>query len=89
MTQRAVITFKPEPGFTEEARRDNVTGTVRLRAILSASGEVTGISVVKGLPSGLTEKAIAAARQIKFRPAQKDGHTVSQYVVLEYNFNIY
>jgi TonB family protein len=89
VTQRAVITFKPEPGFTEEARKENVTGTVRLRAILSASGEVTGISVVKPLPGGLTEKAIQAARQIKFRPAQKDGHTVSQYIVLEYNFNIY
>jgi periplasmic protein TonB len=89
VTQRALITFKPEPGFTEEARRNNVTGTVRLRAVLSASGEVMNISVVKGLADGLTEKAIAAARQIRFRPAQKDGHTVSQYVVLEYNFNIY
>ncbi|HEX8145649.1 MAG TPA: energy transducer TonB [Pyrinomonadaceae bacterium] len=86
---RALITSKPEPGFTEEARKNGVTGTVRLRAVLSASGEVTNISIVKGLPGGLTEKAIAAARQIKFRPAQKDGHTVSQYVVLEYNFNIY
>jgi TonB family protein len=86
---RALITFKPEPGFTEEARKNNVTGTVRLRAVLSASGEVTNVSVVKGLTDGLTEKAIAAARQIKFRPAQKDGRTVSQYVVLEYNFNIY
>jgi protein TonB len=86
---RAVITYKPEPGFTEEARRENVTGLVRLRAVLSASGEVTNISIVKGLPSGLTEKAITAARQIKFRPAQKDGRTVSQYVTLEYNFNIY
>ena len=89
VNERAIITFKPEPGFTEEARKNNVTGTVRLRAILSASGEVSNISIVKGLPDGLTEKAIAAARQIKFRPAQKDGRTVSQYVVLEYNFNIY
>ena len=89
VTVRAVIISKPEPGFTEEARRDNVTGMVRLRAVLSASGEVTNISVVKGLPSGLTEKAIFAAKQIRFRPAQKDGHTVSQYVTLEYNFNIY
>ena len=86
---RALITFKPEPGFTEEARKNNVTGMVRLRAILNASGEVSNISIVKGLPDGLTEKAMAAARQIKFRPAQKDGRTVSQYVVLEYNFNIY
>jgi len=89
VTARAVITSKPEPGFTEEARTLNITGTVRLRAVLSASGEVTNISVVKGLPAGLTEKAITAARQIKFRPATKDGHTVSQYVTLEYNFNIY
>src|SRR5947209_8231119 len=89
VTQRAIITFKPEPGFTEDARKENVTGTVRLRAVLSASGAVTNVTVVKGLPDGLTEKAIEAARQIKFRPAQKDGHTVSQYVTLEYNFNIY
>ena len=86
---RAVIISKPEPGFTEEARKENITGTVRLRAVLTASGDVTNISVVKGLSGGLTEKAINAAKQIKFRPAQKDGHTVSQYVTLEYSFNIY
>jgi TonB family protein len=89
VTQRAVITFKPEPGFTEEARRNGVTGTVRLRAILSASGEVRNVTTIKGLPDGLTEKAISAARQIKFRPAELNGRAVSQYVVLEYNFNIY
>jgi TonB family protein len=89
VTRKALITFKPEPGFTEEARKNNVTGVVRLRAILHSSGGVQGISVVKGLPDGLTEKAISAARQIRFTPAEKDGHAVSQYVVLEYNFNIY
>jgi hypothetical protein len=50
---------------------------------------VQGISVVKGLPDGLTERAISAAKQIRFTPAEKDGRTVSQYVTLEYNFNIY
>ncbi|HEX8284775.1 MAG TPA: energy transducer TonB [Pyrinomonadaceae bacterium] len=89
VTRKALITFKPEPGFTEEARKNNVTGVVRLRAVLSASGSVTNIQTVKGLPDGLTEKAISAARQIRFTPAEKDGRTVSQYVVLEYNFNIY
>src|SRR5215207_9463605 len=87
--RKALITFKPEPGFTEEARKNNVTGVVRLRAVLHASGSIQCISVVKGLPDGLTEKAIAAARQIRFTPAEKDGRHVSQYVVLEYNFNIY
>lgn len=89
VTKKALITYKPEPPFTEWARRFGVTGVVRLRAILHSSGAMQNISVVKGLPHGLTEKAIAAARQIRFEPAQKDGRPVSQYVVLEYNFNIY
>jgi TonB family protein len=88
VTRSAVITSKPEPGFTEEARRNNVEGVVRLRAVFDASGRVTNIAVVKGLPDGLTEKAIAAAVQIRFTPAEKDGRTVSQYVVLEYNFSV-
>ena len=89
LVRKAVIVFKPEPGYTEEARRNDITGVVRLRAVLTPAGEVTNISVVKGLPDGLTQRAIAAARHILFFPAEKDGRTVSQYVVLEYNFNIY
>ena len=89
VTQKALITFKPEPGFTEGARKFSVVGVVRLRAILHTSGEMRSISVVKGLPHGLTEKSIAAARQIRFEPARKDGRPVSQYVVLEYNYNLY
>jgi TonB family protein len=89
VTQKAHILTKPEPTYTEEARKNQVTGTVVLRAILSSSGQVTGIVPVSRLGDGLTEKAIAAARQIKFVPASKDGHPVSMYVQLEYNFNLY
>lgn len=89
VTRKAQITSKPEPNYTEEARKNNVTGTVRLRALLSSSGSVTNISAIKGLPDGLTERAIAAARQIRFVPAQKDGRNVSMWVTLEYSFNIY
>lgn len=89
VTKKALITAKPEPKFTEDARRYNVTGVVRIRAILAATGEVTSLSVAKWLPHGLTHQALDAARGIRFEPAQKDGHVVSQYVTLEYNFNIY
>lgn len=47
------------------------------------------VFVVRGLPHGLTETAIGAAVRIRFEPAQKDGRAVSQYVVLEYNYNIF
>jgi hypothetical protein len=44
---------------------------------------------VQKLAGGLTEKAIAAARQIRFVPATRNGHPVSMYMQLEYNFNLY
>lgn len=89
MAKKALIVFKPEPGYTEEARRNNTSGVVRLRAVLSSSGAVTNLTVMKDLPDGLTEKAVSAARRILFFPAVKDGRRVSQYVVLEYAFHIY
>jgi TonB family protein len=89
VTKKVAILSKPDPVYTEEARRNLVSGVVRLRAVLNSNGTVTGISVIKGLPNGLTERAVAAARKIKFRPAEKDGRIVSQYVVIDYNFNIY
>ena len=87
--QRARLVFKPEPQYTEEARRNQITGTVALRVIFSSSGEVVQIRAVRTLPFGLTERAIAAARLIKFVPAMKGGQPVSVHMQLEYNFNLY
>lgn len=89
VARKAIVVFKPPPGFTEEARLNEVTGVVILRAVLTAEGKVTNVSVVSGLPQGLTEKAVNAARHILFFPAAKDERAVSQWVTLKYNFNIY
>ncbi|HKB68650.1 MAG TPA: energy transducer TonB [Pyrinomonadaceae bacterium] len=89
VTERARVIAKPEPQYTEEARRNAVTGSVVLRVVFSRSGEVTNIRAVQSLPFGLTERAIAAARMIRFRPATRDGRAVNVYMQLEYNFNLY
>ena len=89
VTQRARVLFKPEPQYTEEARKADITGAVILRVVFSRTGEVTNIRAIKTLPAGLTEKAIAAARQIRFVPATRNGQPVSMYMQLEYNFNLY
>jgi len=60
-----------------------------LRLILAADETVKHIEVIKGLPDGLTDKAIAVAEQIKFKPAKKDGKPVSVWVEVEYHFDIY
>lgn len=87
--QRAKLLTKPEPQYTEEARKQGISGTVMLRVVFSSGGEVVQIRALKTLPFGLTEKAIAAARLIKFTPALKGGRPVSVHMQLEYNFNLY
>ncbi len=89
VTSKARVLEKPEPQYTEAARKNQITGVVIIRAVFSASGQVTNISAISKLPDGLTEKAIAAARQIRFVPATKDGRPVSMWMQLEYNFNLY
>ncbi|MBA2527809.1 MAG: energy transducer TonB [Pyrinomonadaceae bacterium] len=89
VSSKARVLSKPEPQYTEEARKNQITGTVVLRAVFTSGGQVTNIRSVSGLPHGLTERAIAAARQIRFSPAMKDGRAVSMYIQLEYNFNLY
>lgn len=88
VTRRAKILNKPQPSYTEKAYKNDVEGFVRIRLVLAATGDVKNMQVVKGLPDGLTEKAIEAAREIKFTPAQKDGRVVSQWATVEYNFII-
>lgn len=89
VTTKARVLRKPEPSYTEAARKSQTTGTVVLRCIFGANGRVFGFHVVYGLPDGLTEMSIRAARQIKFIPATKDGRPVSMWVELQYNFNLY
>lgn len=86
---KARLFQKPEPRYTEAAREAQITGTVIIKAVFSSSGSVTNIRVVSPLPHGLTEKAIEAAKKIKFCPAIKDGKYASMWMQLEYNFNLY
>ena len=86
VTTKVRVLSKPEPQYTSEARAMGVTGTVVLRCIFTADGAVRHFLIVRGLPAGLTEQAISAARRIKFVPATKDGRPVSTFIQLEYRF---
>lgn len=83
------IISKPRPGYTDAARQNQVTGVVRLKVTFLASGAIGSIAPVSGLPYGLTEQAISAARQIKFEPQKKNGAAVAVTKTIEYSFSIY
>ena len=83
------IKSRPDPMYTEKARRKRVSGQVVVDVVLCRTKKVEDIEVIRGLPDGLTDSAIEAARRIKFTPGEKDGNEVSVKVRLIYNFNVY
>ncbi|HZH31773.1 MAG TPA: TonB family protein [Pyrinomonadaceae bacterium] len=89
VTQKAVLTHKPEPDFPEKARKKKTKGIVLMRVVLTAAGEVRVVNILKKLPHGLTEQAVAAAGRIKFNPALIENRPVSQTILLQYHFEIY
>ena len=88
VTVRPQILGRPTPGYTDEARRNQIEGSVKVSVVLRADGAVSDIKVARGLGYGLDEKAIEAARQLRFVPAQKDGHPVSVRLFLEFKFSL-
>lgn len=56
-----------------------VKGEVRLQLAVGADGAVQAVEVLEGLPQGVTEAAIEAVRQWKFKPARRAGEPVAVY----------
>lgn len=70
------ILDKPRPEYTAEGRSLRVEGDVVLDVVFLANGSVQVSQVVSGLGHGLDESAVRAAKQIKFKPAKRDGQAV-------------
>jgi len=77
-----------EPQYTTEARQARVTGAVVLQAVIQTDGTADILKVVKPLPLGLTESALEAIRQWKFRPANRYGKVIPASMAIEVNFNL-
>lgn len=85
-TKDLQIISKPAPRFTLLAKYYRVSGEVLLRVSFLPTGEIGNVSPVKGLPFGLTEMAVEAARKIEFEPAVKNGKPYSVSRALMYVF---
>ena len=81
-------TYRPDPDYSEEARRAGVQGTIILRLIVDEQGRPTDIEVVSPRGYGLDDKAVAAIEQWTFRPATKDGGPVKVKAMIEVNFRL-
>ncbi|TCJ11743.1 energy transducer TonB [Parasulfuritortus cantonensis] len=65
------------PDYPAGARQQGLEGWVRLRLRIDEAGVVRQLEVVEAHPPGVFEdSALAAFRQLRFRPARKDGRPV-------------
>lgn len=88
-TKTLQIVSKPRAIYTDAARQNQIQGKVRLRVTFLASGQIGDVSPISNLPDGLTEQAITAAKQIKFKPEIRNGKPIPAIKIVEYNFTIY
>ena len=68
------------PEFTEEARRQGISGDVILEIVVRADGSVGDVKVVQGLGGGLNRNAVEAVKQWRFSPARRQGVPVDVMV---------
>jgi protein TonB len=81
--------LKPDPEFSEEARKAKYQGVCTLGLIVGVDGRPSNIRVLSSLGMGLDEKAIEAVKNWKFEPAMKDGHPVRVEIAVEVDFHLY
>jgi len=84
-----VVVSRVDPRYTESARKVGLQGVVIVEAVIDEHGRVTNVKVLRGLPLGLEEAAVAAVKQWRFDPATTlDGRPVKVYYNLTINFRV-
>jgi TonB family protein len=83
-----LATNLPRPRYTEEARKRGVQGSIRLAVFVSDDGKVLKTVILTSLGYGLDEEAERVSRQLKFKPATKEGQPTTAWQMLEVEFQL-
>lgn len=85
--------FKPpeflnraKPEYTPQADLADISATVEARAVFKSDGQVGDIEIIRWAGFGLDESAASAIRQLRFKPATRDGRPISVRATVRYNF---
>ncbi|HZS06256.1 MAG TPA: energy transducer TonB, partial [Blastocatellia bacterium] len=80
-------TKRVQPPYPKKAKKEVVSGTVRVHIEISEAGKVVSAEAVDG-PFMLREAAVKAARQWEFAPTLVDSKPVKVSGVLVFNFTL-
>jgi protein TonB len=83
------LTNRVEPSYPEAARKARMEGVVILEAIITASGSVEDVKVLKSVNPLLDAAASRAVSQWRYRPATLNGRAVRVYLTVTVTFNLH
>ncbi|HVB33879.1 MAG TPA: energy transducer TonB [Patescibacteria group bacterium] len=84
-----VCLYCPNPTFSDQAVKVKYQGTVLLRFVVTASGTTRDVQVIRSLGLGLDQKAIAAVRAWRFKPALgPNGKPATVIMMAEISFRL-
>jgi TonB family protein len=81
----AALIYKVQPVYPAIPRMMHLSGTVRLRAIISTDGRIRELEVTSGNPY-LQAAAVAAVRQWRYRPTLLNGVPTEVETLITVNF---
>jgi len=76
------------PAYSPIAQRQRVEGTVLLTALISETGQVLDVKVLKGVGFGLDDAAARAMKSTRFSPGIKDGKRVKTWFPQQITFKL-
>jgi len=85
LTKAPAVLEPVEPESPAEAKAQGLSAQVVLEVDISETGEVLAAQVTQPAGNGFDEAAVAAARKLRFSPAEIDGQPSP--VRIEYRFN--
>jgi tetratricopeptide (TPR) repeat protein len=87
--ERPINIIRKSPArYTDLARQQRAEGETHIAVEFKADGTIGFIVVIRSLPHGLTESAIAAAIDIEFEPAIYKGKAVPVVNIISYSFSV-
>ena len=85
--EAGLLTNKVTPTYPPIARTNRIAGQVILHALISKNGTIQNLQVISGHPM-LTQSALEAVRQWKYKPYILNGEPVEVETTIQVNFNL-
>lgn len=83
------LIHRVEPDYPEIARKAHIQGVVILEAVITTSGSVEEVKVLKSIQPTLDQSAMNAVKQWKYKPAILNGKPVKVYFTVTVTFTLH